>query len=91
MAVISSLPMSFLCTLLLLYMLILLVRIAMSWFPAPTSPAGERFVSILWSLTEPVLRPFRSIFPPVRMGGMALDLSALAPFIIIAILRNIFC
>jgi YggT family protein len=83
--------MDLLCTLLTIYLLVLLVRIATSWFPAPTSPAGERFVSILWSLTEPVLRPFRSLFPPMRLGGMALDLSALAPFIIIIVLRNFLC
>lgn len=83
--------MSFICTILTLYLLILLVRIAASWFPSPTSPMGERVVSVLWALTEPALRPFRSLFPPVRMGGMALDLSALAPFIIITILRGIFC
>jgi YggT family protein len=83
--------MELVCTLLTLYLLILFVRVAASWFPPPTSPMGERFVSILWSLTEPVLRPFRSLFPPVRMGGMALDLSALAPFIIISILRGVIC
>jgi YggT family protein len=83
--------MSFICTLLTLYLLILLARVISSWFPAPTSPLGERFFSILWTLTEPALRPFRSLFPPVRMGGMAMDLSAFAPFIIIAILRNITC
>jgi YggT family protein len=34
-------------------------------------------VRILYSLTEPVLGPLRAILPPVRMGGMALDLSPL--------------
>jgi YggT family protein len=83
--------MDLVCTLLTLYLLILFVRVAASWFPPPSSPAGERFISILWALTEPVLRPFRSMIPPMRMGGMALDLSALVPFIVISLLRGIIC
>lgn len=82
---------SLLCTLLTVYWFILILRIVASWFPTPTSEAGERFLSVLWSLTEPVLAPLRGLFPPVRMGGMALDLSPLAVFIGIAILRRILC
>jgi YggT family protein len=83
--------MQLICAVLNVYFLILLVRVVASWFPPPTTPLLERIVSILWALTEPVLRPFRSLFPPVRMGGMALDLSALIPFFLIAILRNTLC
>lgn len=83
--------MGLLCTLLTLAWLILLVRVVASWFPAPTSPGGERAMALLWALTEPVLRPFRGLFPPARIGGVALDLSALAPFILIVILQRIFC
>jgi YggT family protein len=30
---------------------------------------------VLYSLTEPVLGPIRRVLPPMRLGGMGLDLS----------------
>ena len=33
--------------------------------------------NITYQLTEPVLGPLRRIIPPVRLGGAAIDLSAL--------------
>lgn len=83
--------MEILCALLTIFWLILLLRIATSWFPAPTSPFGQQAVGMLHALTDPVLRPFRGLFPPVRLGGAALDLSVLAPFLIIMILQRIIC
>jgi YggT family protein len=83
--------MELICALLTVYWLILLLRIAASWFPAPTSGFGQQAIGLLWTLTEPVLRPFRGLFPPVRMGNASLDLSALAPFLIIMILRGFIC
>jgi YggT family protein len=41
---------------------------------------------VLFRITEPVLGPIRAIIPPVRLGGMALDLSPLIVFIGIEIL-----
>lgn len=38
---------------------------------------------------NPVLSPIRSVLPPLRLGGMALDLSPLVLFFGIAILRSI--
>lgn len=83
--------MEIVCILLTLYWLIFLLRIASSWFPAPTSPVGQQAVGLLWSLTEPVLRPIRGLFPPVRLGGAALDLSVLAPLLVLMILRRVVC
>jgi YggT family protein len=82
---------AFICTLLSIYFLILLLRAIASWFPPPTSPVLERAVSILWALTEPVLRPLRGLLPPVRMGGMALDMSVLIVFFGLYVVRAILC
>lgn len=79
------------CWLLTLFWLILILRIVASWFPPPTGQLGRQAMSILWSLTEPVLAPLRGRFPAVRMGSMALDLSPIAVFIAIAILRRLLC
>jgi YggT family protein len=65
-----------------LYVLILLVRAILSWFPpsynSPLNPV-RRFVFVL---TEPVLRPFRRLIPPV--GG--LDISFIVAFIVVNII-----
>ena len=59
------------------YVLLLFARIILSWFPIPEGGFMASAVRILYSLTEPVLGPLRAILPPVRVGGMALDLSPL--------------
>ncbi len=65
-----------------IYVLILIVRAVMSYFPySPDSPFNpvRRFVTVV---TEPVLAPFRRIVPPVGM----LDLSFLVAFIVIEVI-----
>lgn len=79
------------CYLLQLYVLVLLVRIVMSWFPLQPGGAGERVYEVLFALTEPVLRPFRGIFGPLRVGGVGLDLSPIAVFVLIMVIQRIIC
>jgi YggT family protein len=43
------------------------------------------------SVTEPVLRPLRAILPPVRLGGVGLDLSPLVLLIALGILAAAIC
>ena len=40
---------------------------------------------------RPAIRPIRDALPPVRIGGVALDLSIIVLFIGVAILRAIIC
>ena len=65
------------------YVVVLVVRALLSWFPVsdPSSPLGTA-VRVLDAVTEPVLRPVRRVLPPVRLGGMALDLSVLVVIIV---------
>ena len=67
-----------------IYILILIVRAVLSWFPySPDSPLNPvRRVVII--LTEPVLAPFRRIIPPVGM----LDLSFLVALIVVWLVVN---
>lgn len=61
--------------LLQLYIVVIFVRVILSWFPiSPDSPLAVvyRFV---YALTEPVLGPIRRVMPGVGVGGMGLDLS----------------
>jgi YggT family protein len=67
-----------------LYLLIMLVRAVLSWFPyshdSPLNPVRR----VVFTLTEPVLAPFRRIIPPVGM----LDLSFLVAFIVVYLVVN---
>ncbi len=67
-----------------IYLLIMLVRAVLSWFPyshdSPLNPVRR----VVFTLTEPVLAPFRRIIPPVGM----LDLSFLVAFIVVYLVVN---
>jgi YggT family protein len=69
------------------YRYTLFVRIILSWFPIAQSlpPALRPAFAFLHDLTEPFLRLFRRILPPIGVGGMGLDLSPLLGFIVIYI------
>jgi YggT family protein len=84
--------MNIVCILLVLYTLVLLVRVFSTWFPAPSygSPL-RRVMEIVYALTEPVLRPLRRVLPPLRMGMVGLDLSPIIAFVVLVVLRQIFC
>lgn len=69
-----------------LFLLCILGRIVLSWFP-PSGPGPmETLRNVLFRITEPVLGPIRRLLPPVRIGGMGLDLSPLIVFIGLEIL-----
>jgi YggT family protein len=73
--------MRFIQDLLTLYILIIFVSSLLSWFPTTSSDGGLATTKlVLARLTEPVLRPLRSIIPRTSMG---VDFS---PFIAILIL-----
>jgi YggT family protein len=74
--------------LLYVYELILLARVLSSWFRMPLSGPGRTILSLLHTLTEPVLRPLRNFIPPIRAGGMGFDLSPIIVFIVLGILIN---
>lgn len=78
--------------LLSLYWLILLGRIVMDLILSLTGGRGLAGLAILYGilydLTEPVLRPIRRLLPPLRVGAVALDLSPLIVFVLIAVLRQ---
>ena len=51
------------------------------WFAVVAEP--------LFVLTDFAIRPLRRIIPPLRLGGVALDLSVLVLFLILTILSSI--
>lgn len=81
------------CIVLTTYWIVLLVRVLLSWatlfgFRPPLSGPLRTVIDLLEDVTEPVLRPLRNMIPPVRAGGMGLDLSIIVAFVILAVLRS---
>jgi len=50
-----------------IYIWVVIIRAILSWV---NIPALYQLKVILYYLTEPVLRPFRRIVPPYRLGGI---------------------
>ena len=74
-------------TLILVYLVLIFIRIIMSWIPRiPYNrylAAALKFVS---DVTDPYLNLFRRFLPPVRLGAGALDLSPIvATFVLIIV------
>lgn len=75
------------------YMLILLVRVLLSWVPLLNqgwTPRGVVLVVVesVYFVTDPPLKLLRSFIKPVRMGAISLDLGVLVLFLVIYLLRS---
>jgi YggT family protein len=89
----SNPALDILCVLLTIYTIVLFVRVIVSWaylfgFRPPLSGPVRTLLDLLEDVTEPVLRPLRALIPPIRAGGMGLDLSIIVAFVILAVLRT---
>lgn len=60
---------------------VLFPRALLSWFPTSPGTALAKINHVLYRLSEPVLAPVRRILPPLRAGGMGIDLSFLVVFL----------
>jgi YggT family protein len=63
----------------------LFVRALLSWFPVEPGTSLYGVVRALDRITEPILAPIRRILPPVRAGGMAIDLSLIVAILVLEI------
>jgi YggT family protein len=78
------------CWALQLFVILIFVRIILSWFPASEGlfMTVQQFV---FKATEWAMGPLRRLIPPVRLGAAAMDLSPLVLLIGISVLRGIIC
>jgi len=60
--------------------------IAKNWRPMGRSAASMEF---LYVSTDPPVKLFRKVIPPVRLGGVGFDLSIILLFIVVAILMGV--
>jgi YggT family protein len=77
------------CTLLTLFYYVLLLQVIMSWVPTQSGGFAAQLKHTLGIVTEPVLRPIRSVVGPVRIGAGALDLSPIIAFFGIVIIQRL--
>ena len=76
------------CATLTIYLLILVARAILSFFPVRPGTGLASFNQVLFQLTEPVIAPVRRIIPPAGM----FDLSFLVVFIVIQlVLSSLHC
>lgn len=82
--------MDLICVLLQLFVVVIFIRIILSWFPA-----GSGFMAtaqrLVFDATEWIMGPLRRVIPPVRLGAAALDLSPLIILLGISVLRGVIC
>jgi YggT family protein len=74
-----------------LYFLVLIGRVVFDWiriFAKEWRPRGAALLVAepVYTLTEPPLRALRKVIPPLRLGGVALDLSFMVLFFVVYIL-----
>lgn len=80
-----------LCSIINVYVVVIFVRIVLSWFPIDPDGPVATFHGLLHLLTEPLLGPLRRILPAVRFGTVALDLSPIVVIIGAQVLTGILC
>ena len=83
--------MAILCLLLNLYLVAIIARILLSWFPLDPDGAMATVAGFLFMVTDPVLGPLRRVLPPVRIGAVGLDLSPTVAIIVIIVLTGFVC
>jgi YggT family protein len=72
------------------YLILIFIRILLTWIPRiPYNPVLQGVIRFIHDVTDPYLRLFRRILPPVGGGGMAIDLSPIVAVFVLFILEAI--
>jgi YggT family protein len=71
----------------LVYIVLILIRVLISWIPRmPYNPTLRRVLDFVSETTDPYLNLFRRVVPPIG-GGLGLDLSPMIGVIVLVVLR----
>jgi YggT family protein len=77
-------------TLALVYLVLIFIRIIMSWIPRiPYNRFLAATLKFVSDVTDPYLNLFRRFLPPVRLGPGALDLSPIVATFVLLIVSGI--
>ena len=76
------------------FIFLMLVRFVVDWiqvFARSWVPRGPVLVLLegVYTTTDPPIKALRKVLPPIRLGGMALDLSFIAVLLICYILLSL--
>ena len=69
-----------------LWVLCLIVRAILSFFPISYGSAAHRVNSVLVRVTEPVISPVRRLIPPLGSRGVSIDLSFIVVIVVIQLI-----
>lgn len=74
----------------LVYIALILLNILISWVPRmPYDPRLRAVLDFITETTNPYLRLFRRLIPPVGGGAFAIDLSPVIGVIVLIVLREV--
>lgn len=80
----------YVAALFLVYIILILIRVLMSWIPRmPYNPALRAVLDFVVETTDPYLNIFRRVIPPIGGGGFGLDLSPMIGIIVLFVLREL--
>ncbi|GAA4957470.1 YggT family protein [Actinoplanes utahensis] len=79
---------------LLVVQLVLVVRVVLDWSVTLAGPAmpgswRSKALDVIYAITEPMLAPLRKVLPPLRAGGISIDLAFIVLFLGVSILRSL--
>ncbi len=87
--------MGLICLALTLAFWTVVIGVVLSWVAGagrlPFDHPVRRLFTAIDKVIQPVLRPLRSVLPPIRLGRAALDLSPLVLIFGIQIVTSILC
>lgn len=71
-----------------LFVLCLIGRAVLSWFPLRYNSGWSRLNGVLVRITEPVIAPVRRLVGPVSFGGVGIDMSFLIVLLVIELVAQ---
>jgi YggT family protein len=76
-------------TLALVYVVIIFIRILMTWFRLPYNRWLNYFLEFVTEVTDPYLNMWRRVLPLVKIGPGAMDLSPMVGTIVLLLVAGI--
>ena len=74
----------------LVYVVLIFVRILMSWIPRiPRSATLRPVLDFITETTDPYLNLFRRFIPPIGSGGMSMDVSPIVAIIVLLVAERL--
>ena len=76
--------------LLLVYLILILIRVLLSWIPRmPYNPDLRAVVGFVEETTNPYLNLFRRVIPPLGGGGFQIDVSPILAILVLSIVGGL--